>query len=62
MTYGLEIDPDEVQELFTYMGMFTDEPALWDDDYLAVYDQDAGIQAMEYMNKLYESGNVCFQR
>ena len=61
VTYGLEIDPDEVQELFTYMGMFTDEPTLWDDDYKAVYDQDAGIQAMEYMNKLYESGNVCFQ-
>ena len=61
VTYGLELDPDEEQELFTFMGFFTEQPALWDGDYKAAFNNEAGIKAMEFEKQLYETGNVCFQ-
>lgn len=61
VTYGLELDPDEEQELFTIMGMFTEEPELWNDEYKAEFNSEAGIRAIEFEKELYDTGNVCFQ-
>lgn len=61
VTYGLELDPDEEQELFTIMGLYTEEPQLWDDEYYAAFNGDAGVKAMELEKELYDTGNVCFQ-
>lgn len=61
VTYGMELDPDEEQELFTIMGLFTDNPELWNDKYEAAFNSDAGVKAMEFEKELYDSGNICFQ-
>ncbi len=61
VTYGMELDPDEEQELFTFMGMFTEKPELWDGEYKASFNSEAGIKAMEFEKELYDTGNVCFQ-
>lgn len=61
VTYGLELDPDEEQELFTIMGMFTEEPKLWNEEYQAEFNSEAGVRAITFEKELYDTGNVCFQ-
>lgn len=59
--YGMEVDPDSEQELFTYLGLFTDEPKFWNEDYTAAFDAEDNVKALTLMTEIYQSGNACLK-
>ena len=56
--YGMEVDPDSEQELFTYLGMFSEHPLFWEDDYTAAFASEECINALTFMNDIYKTGNA----